>query len=692
MADPKTATELVQNSNSPYQLQTASIDWGDDNVPRSSLYGDVYYCREHGLAETRYVFLEQNHLPARFSALGEHSTFTIAETGFGTGLNFLAAWQLWRKHKNTTTNTRLHFVSVEKHPLHKTDLERALAQWPELSELSAELLAHYPELIAGQHRLQFDDGAVVLDLLFADTEQGFDSLLRSLHPHFTSANALIDAWFLDGFAPGTNPGMWSEPLLNSVATLSKPDCSFATFTAAGFVKRGLQQRGFTVEKVAGFGRKRDMLRGRFTGAANPPPDQASRTRRRLVENAAWHLAAVQPRPAMVAVVGAGLAGCSTAAALARRGIKVTLLEHHDDVAAGASGNPQAILYTKLSHQAGQLNQFALASFLYACRFYRTLPELPGELCGVLQLMGLHQQDQFDKLQSAFSDQGNWCRFVSAEQAGTIAGLPLTAPAVYFPQAGWLRPAELCRQLLVHRHITWLPGHTLSHLQQEKNGWVLQCDNGARFSADAVVLANSHHAKQLPQLAHLPLKTIRGQLSILPASDVSPHSRTVICHEGYIAPPVGDKIVVGASYDTQSQSTALRDEDNLDNLRKLQEAIPAIAIKHSPQTWQARAALRCTSPDYLPIVGPAPIAEQQRSAFAPLAKDARAIIDQHGLYYPGLYLNLAHGSRGLTSTPLAAEIIASQLCHEVSPLSRDLLRALSPSRFLMRSLIGGGKAS
>ncbi|MFT5033885.1 MAG: tRNA 5-methylaminomethyl-2-thiouridine biosynthesis bifunctional protein [Bacteroidia bacterium] len=692
---------LVPTSSSPYLLQTASIDWGDDNVPRSSLYGDVYYCREHGLAETRYVFLDQNDLPARFSTLSDNKHFTIAETGFGTGLNFLATWQLWREAVDPRANCRLHFVSAEKHPLNKDDLSQALSQWPELEEFSAALIENYPELIAGQHRLEFDGGRLVLDLLFADAEEGFASILSTRHPHFKTANPKVDAWFLDGFPPGSNPSMWSAALLDHVAALSKPACSFATFTSTGFVRRGLQARGFSVEKISGFGHKRAILRGALSSnisshdsnSDKPPATfgaQTSKRHQRGVENAAWYLSKAQARPRSVVVVGAGLAGCHTAAALAKRGLQVTVLEQNTTIASGASGNPQAILYTKLSHQAGQLNQYALASFLYACRLYRAMPNLPGNLCGVLQLFGAEQETQFNKLRRAFAHQDNWCQFVDEFKASELAGLAINSAAVYFPQAGWLRPRALCEQLLEHKNIHLKTSCALTELHHGLHGsqerWQLRCDNGVELQADAVVVANSHDAVHLPQLAQLPLKTVRGQLTILRDRDFSSTPNTVICHEGYIAPPVDNMMILGASYDPSASDTALRAADNASNLEKLRQAVPSISVKS--ESADARAALRCTSPDYLPLAGPAPIPEQQKEIFAPLAKDAKTKITRSAAYYPGLYINVAHGSRGLTSTPLAAELLASQLCGEVSPLPRELIRALSPSRFLIRSLIRG----
>ncbi len=645
----------------------------------------MYYSREHGLAETRYVFLKQNRLPERFAKLKALESFTIAETGFGTGLNFLATWQLWRETPGTA-GSRLHFVSVEKHPLNKPDLERALASWPELAELSAALISSYPELIAGQHRVEFDQGRVVLDLIFADAAAGLQNLLLSRHPDFVAHNANVDAWYLDGFAPGSNPGMWSEALFDCIAALSKVDSSFATFTAAGFVRRGLQARGFNVEKIGGYGRKREMLRGCFAGHDDLESTEP-RPKRRIVENAAWHLPPLQARPHSVAVIGAGLAGCHTAAALAKRGLQVTVIEQHETVADAASGNPQAILYTKLSHQDGHLNRFALASFLHACRFYRQQANLPGEFCGVLQLLNSATEAQRIKLESAFANQESWCEFVDSQRASELAGLPIDHPCVYFPQAGWLRPRELCRQLLSDANITLRTGQRVTHLIYDQ-GWRLQCSDGSELNADAVVIANSHQAAELEQCAHLPLKRLRGQLTFLKADALRYLPEKVICHEGYLAPPVDDTMVIGASYDTKSTQPDIRGQDNTENLRKLSEALPSVAIETESGVTGARAAMRCTTPDYLPLVGPAPIHTQQLGIFAPLRKDAKGLIRAPAACYPGLYLNLAQGSRGLTSTPLAAELIAAQLCHEILPLPLDLVRALSPSRFLIRSLIRG----
>jgi len=221
----------------------AQLDWRDGQ-PYSRLFGDIYFSRDSGLEETRHVFLRHNRLQERWQALGDAAMFTVAETGFGTGLNFLCAWQLWREV--AAPNARLHFVSTEKHPLTQEELAQTLALWPELAELAGHLLAQY----RAPGPMLFNDGQVALTLLLGDARETLAQLPGK-----------VDAWFLDGFAPAKNPELWQPDLFQTMAGLSAPGATFATYTCAGAVKRGLAAVGFQVEKVPGFGSKREMLRG-----------------------------------------------------------------------------------------------------------------------------------------------------------------------------------------------------------------------------------------------------------------------------------------------------------------------------------------------------------------------------------------------------------------------------------------------
>jgi tRNA 5-methylaminomethyl-2-thiouridine biosynthesis bifunctional protein len=225
------------------------LDWREGH-PYSRLFGDIYFSQSSGIKETRHVFLRNNHLARRWQALVPGELFTIGETGFGTGLNFLCAWQLWRE--TMPEKARLHFVSTEKYPLGHADLGRAQAMWPELAALSKLLLSQYDAASSGTQQMSFDDGRVTLTLLLGDVRE----TLPQLH-------AVIDAWFLDGFAPARNPEMWQPELFGTIARLSSRGATFATYTCAGIVRRALISAGFEVEKVPGFGTKREMLRGTY---------------------------------------------------------------------------------------------------------------------------------------------------------------------------------------------------------------------------------------------------------------------------------------------------------------------------------------------------------------------------------------------------------------------------------------------
>ena len=363
----------MNRDNTPFGPTTApALTWTAENEPFSTRFDDLYYSQEDGLAEGRHVFLAGNQLPGRWQHHREPD-FRIAETGFGTGLNFLLTWQAWRQ--KTEPRPRLHYVSVEKYPLDQAELTRALAPWKSLLPLAQLLAKSWPGRIPGQHRLCFDGGQVVLDLWWEDAGAALADLARN--------GPLFDAWYLDGFAPARNESMWQSELYQSMSALSRPDATVATFTAAGHVRRGLIAAGFEVSKVAGFGRKRESLAGLIRQSGRQA--QASDT--------PWDLSrAVQARPRSVLVVGAGLAGCTLARALAERGVSVKLLDR--GVLAGeASGNEQGILYTRLSRKHSSLTDFALLSFTHAAQLYRSCfddgalrESIDGSLCG-----SFHQQ-------------------------------------------------------------------------------------------------------------------------------------------------------------------------------------------------------------------------------------------------------------------------------------------------------------
>lgn len=664
----------MSTSSTSTPSRFAQLSWSDDGQPFSTHFDDVYFSQESGLAETRHVFLQHNNLEQRWRDLAPGASFCIGETGFGTGLNFLCAWQLW--DQVAPTSARLHFVSCEKYPLSRTDLQRALALWPELQPWADVLLAQYTDLAAGWQRFCLADGRVTLTLLIGDVLDTLPQL-----------DAQVDAWFLDGFAPAKNPDMWQPALYAQLARLSAPGTTLATFTSVGHVRRGLQAAGFSMRKVKGFGRKREMICGQLE---SPHDSEWS---------APWYH---RPAPRTdgersALIIGAGLAGCATAFALARRGWQVTVIERHAHAAAEASGNSQGILYCKLSPHQTLLSRYVQASYCHALRLlHDVLPQSDSSwaACGVLQLS---TGDKERARQLALDGQGYPASFlhaVDAEQASAIAGVEVDRPGLFFPGAGWVNPPALCRALLAQRNIRLITHCEALQLEQQSGRWHA-LDEQQRSLADAAVaiICSANDSRRFSQTHSAPLKAIRGQVTQLTANARSAALRTVLCAEGYISPARQGEHHLGASFRFDRLDTEPSAEENHSNLQLLDKLSPQLTAALQPQhqdfaSLPARAALRCTTPDYLPLIGPVAEAGAFQQDYAVLAKDASKQPDTPTRWHPGLYINAGHGSRGLVSCPLSGELMAAWLDNEPLPLPRDVVEAVHPNRFMLRRLIRG----
>ena len=665
----------MKRDNTPWRpVEAASLQWDDAANPISTRFDDYYYSSADGIEESRYVFLQGNDLPRRWLQ-DRSNNFCIAETGFGSGLNFLLTWQAWRELPQP--RPRLHYLSVEKFPLARDDIKRALAPWSTLAALADEFLAQYPGLVPGQHRLQLEGGALTLDLWWEDVTQALPDLASQGLP-------MVDAWYLDGFTPARNAAMWQPSVLHAVAQLSRTGATFSTFTAASEVRRELSQAGFTVDKAPGFGLKRECLRGTLTQPNIAPP---------AVAITPWDIPTIPPKPPTQAlVIGGGLAGCHAAYALARRGIAVTLLEQGQLASAG-SGNEQGILYTRLSRKHSALTDFALQSFCYASRLYRqmfqtgTLTEgRDGSLCG-----SFHQNDNSDEmaaLAGVLDPVAELAQVLDIAAANARLGIEQNSAGYWFPSSGWLSPAAVCRALTSHPGVTVMENCGAIELCTSNPGWNAMRDGKILAQASCAVIATGTSVTHMSGLDWLPVQLIRGQTTQLPQSAPLRELRAALCHEGYIAPASAGQHCIGATFVLHDEDSALRDDEHTYNLSRLAAAVPALRetlANLDVSQLQGRVGYRCASPDYLPLAGRVPDRDAFLHNYAQLRKNARQVIDCKGEFKSGLYLSSGHGSRGLTSTPLAAEVLASQICGEPIPLSRELQRALAPARFLLRDL-------
>lgn len=603
------------------------LDW-KDGQPYSDRFGDVYFSTESGLEETRHVFLQGNHLAKRFTALSAGDSFCIGETGFGTGLNFLCAWQLFEQ--TAPTSTSLDFFSVERFPLSDDELRAALALWPELDVLAEALLACWHRRVPGWNRWSFAEGRVRLTLACADV----DEALPQLSPHS------VDVWFLDGFSPAKNPEMWSESVLANLARASRDGATLATYTSAGWIRRGLQQVGFEVEKVEGFGRKREMTCGRIT-----IPSQLKRE-------------GESPRTAIV--IGGGIAGCTAAHALAQRGISVTLIERAPQLASAASGNPRGILHARFGAGSDPLHHFVLASYGHALGLMDEVLPIDGVTrveCGLLQLACKEVEAKRISRLAEREWPDHLMQFADAEQASQLAGVEMKFGGLWFPAGGWVVPPKLCAALALHERIEQHLGYEVEGLEKRASGW---CVNGRdtqgvewRAEADVVLVCCAHAAKKLAQFEHFPLIPVRGQITLVPESETSQALQAVVCGDGYCAPAVDGVHVMGATHAFDDESTEMRSADHADNLTSLGEYAPALRQtlgEVNLDELQGRASVRCSAPGSTPLVGEV----------------------EHGLY-----CSLAHGTRGLLTAGISAEVLAAQICGQLPPLPTSILAALAP---------------
>ena len=649
---------------SPYHpIIPAQLDW-QTTAPASRQFGDIYFNSDGGLEETHHVFLQANGLPERWR---ERRHFVIAETGFGTGLNFLATLALWQAH--AAAAAQLHFISVEKHPLSPADLGKTLSAWPSLQPFADELIEVYPPLVHGHHTRSLLGGRVTLTLMFGDAADMYGELHSGMG---------VDAWFLDGFAPSKNPGMWSDALFGQIARLSTKDTTFSTFTAAGAVRRGLQAVGFDIEKQPGFGRKREMIRGTFRGCQPLPSPRP------------WFdLSNLAPPPAAktAVVIGAGLAGCASAWALARRGWRVTLIERHPHIAAEASGNHSGVVMPRLTADMSAEGRFYLAAFLHASHQLDSLKAtgapLSWQRSGVIQQMPPAALDKLLALQLPET-------VISAldpRSATARAGTHLNSTAAFYPLAGWLSPPQLCRQLL---HLGGDRIHLITtqeaiNLKRDADGWQVHHQNGPLARAEVVILANGMDARRFAPTAFA-LQKVRGQLTYLKADPPPQHGlRTPVCFEGYVIPAYQNRYTAGATYDVNSEASTIRQNDQRKIIAALSRALPQFQFGGVDG---GRVAFRTSSQDHLPLVGAVADEGFFQRHYADLKHGKPPRCFSNARYHPGLFVTTGHGSRGLTSCLLSAELIAAMTNGETLPLPLSLVQALHPARFMVRQLRKG----
>ncbi|MBT0587432.1 bifunctional tRNA (5-methylaminomethyl-2-thiouridine)(34)-methyltransferase MnmD/FAD-dependent 5-carboxymethylaminomethyl-2-thiouridine(34) oxidoreductase MnmC [Alteromonas oceanisediminis] len=677
------------------QQPYAKIQFDPSGSPFANEFDDVYFSKEDGAAESQYVFVENNQLWQRWSeSAGPH--FVIAETGLGTGLNFLVVAEQFLSFRQQCPNSplsQLHFISTEKFPLTHSDLIKALQPFAHFS-LQPFLTRCDLTNVQGCHRFEtvVNGTRFVLDVWIGD-------VLNTLPQWHAGNKGVVDAWFLDGFAPSKNPDMWQDSLFSHMRRLSKSTATFATFTAAGFVKRGLQQAGFNVEKRKGFGRKRDMLAGRVNETDTTLPVRHPQPfYNRSVETITPPTAQGHP----VTIIGGGLAAANLCYALAKRGISSHIVVQDSHMAMGASGNPQGGFYPQLTADASNNSQIQLASFLYAKRVYQQLLsqgfDFAHEWCGALLL---NFSAEIAKRQNNLIDKGVWPSTllypVNAKQAREIAQIPLERGGIFIPSAGWVSPPELVSALFKAAEALITVDYSMETSVDGVNVGAnevveLHCTSRGKQSvkkAATVVFATGHHSAHINHINNLPVALTRGQVEQIKTNAQLTPLSTVLCHKGYMTPVFNGYHALGSTYVKNDIDTHYRQDETQQNLSTHRRCLPEAAwLDNINSEGQGRAAIRCSTPDHLPLVGAMPDVEEQANQYRDYGGKRPQRLPQQPANLSGVFVLTGLGSRGLTTSPLMADILASQLLNEPLPMANTLLSALNPNRYLIRALKRG----
>ncbi|MGO1159467.1 FAD-dependent 5-carboxymethylaminomethyl-2-thiouridine(34) oxidoreductase MnmC [Acinetobacter lwoffii] len=615
-----------------HAIQTADLDWqlvdGID-VPVSKQFGDVYFSKDNGLLETRHVFLNGNDLSTRLADLKPFEYFCVGETGFGTGLNILALWQLWQQVR-PDNHSHLHTISVEKFPLSKADLIRALNAWPELKPLADQLISQYPMPIAGCHRLSFPEERFSLDLWLGDAHDVFPVIEKT---------APVNAWFLDGFAPSCNPDMWEENVLNNIVRLSEIGTTFASFSVAGILKRGLKNHGISISRPRGFKHKREMLKAIW----NPAEETESSLIQEITQKKTERVTESNTRPHQIAVIGAGIAGLSSAWTFAQRGHQVTIYDQSAPLS-GGSGNPVALLNPKLCPVEQSAEHLMTLAWQHALNHYQKFKAFrPIQV----NQLALKNPEQLLGLADEYPEK------ILAVQDTEDQEIQTAFPSLKLLEAGAVSPHQLREEILLHPHIQYQQAK-ISHIEAATKPQLFS-DEQDLGEFDHVIVCTARETAQF--FADYPvLKPIRGQVSWLNNQAQPLSQNTAYSYGGYCMQLDAEHLILGASFYPGRDDIEVLAEDHVHNYELIHSVFPEYAQSlASTDTWQGRASVRAQSQDYFPLLG-------------------KMKADEEVYSFAGL------GSKGFLFAPLCSEILVAQILCEACPVPSSLVKKLSVTRF------------
>lgn len=531
-----------------------------NGIVRSSFYDDLYFSADNGLEESRHVFLGGTELTAQIS-ICDH--LVIAETGFGTGLNFLA---LYAEMKRLGASCQIDYISFEASPLTCELVQAAHAPFLEIQDISKEMLAQWPRRWPGVHRLSFGDGQLRVQLHYGRAEEVMPRL-----------DFLANIWFLDGFSPAKNPALWSKDICREIARLSAPKACLASYTVARQVRDNLSQAGFQVKKVPGYGRKREMLTARYDKGFHPARPSALR---------------------QAAIIGGGIAGAAMGHAFSQLNIPHHIFEAGEGLASGASGNPAGVLVPFLSVGDMPASRLSISALAYSRHFVDRAGLVKNS--GVISLDFSEQKKNRQEKLAAQDFPSDLAQYLTRDEVDSLCGINTGLGGLYHQAGAVISPVDYCNTLAQNSDI--ITRAKIISVAGEEGNWQLTCDDGRIFSADYIVFCGGADLPSMPGIDSIevpPHQITSGQLSFLPPTTGLSRLKMTLNYSGYALPAGREMQIIGAGFDfdIQKHVTQAGHQQNLDFIPPSFRHLAGL-----PDGWAGRVSRRFAVADRLPLCG------------------------------------------------------------------------------------------
>ena len=603
-----------------------------NNALYNSEFDDIYFNTYEPLAECEYAYS---------SALDgvNKSAIVVAEAGFGVGLNFFCTIAKFK----SSNKKSLHYIAVEKYPFSKDELASIYEQFGLDSAIYKEFLDSYHIVSNSLLRIYLLNHTIILDLYFGD-------ILEFLE----ECEFRADVWYLDGFAPSKNPQMWSEEFLSNLACYSYKDTIIRSFSCARVVRDRLSQNGFEVGKLKGYHKKREMLQAICI-------EPKSRIKKQI-----WFDLPIVTNPKTILIIGAGIAGLAIATLFKEAGFNVVVAEFNEKAAQGASSNLAGICAPLITQPGVALGDMHMSSFLLSRQFYKQFGGDFVDFCGC---------DEYlvnDKMLSKFNHDSKF--FSISNDIYPKANIDL---------AMQIQPQNLCLALAKNLEIYY--GYEYKSLKQLQSCYEVNFNNLKTIKADVVIFANGNRAKELFisefSDTYMQLSSVRGQTTLV---DEFMSLNRPLSARGYITKAINGVQLVGASYARDDDDALPRSSDDDENIALVDEFLS----NKKPNIIGSNVGFRGYSGDRFPIIGGIHNASEYIKIYNSLLWTKNKPSNKSPVYYQNLLISAAHGSRGLSTSVLGANILLDMVLGRQICVKKSTINALNPSRFIIRKLKKG----